>query len=129
MRKKAAQGVLAVICCLAVMAGCFTTAFAANKSVENLDPYQRLVITLLYENIKNAVDDYYAGSPRGLELYNASLTNLESTEGWSHFRVTVEVGTFYGPHNPPYALEIMTFGIALGKEPVLLEYEHIDEME
>ncbi len=90
----------------------------------NPDPYQRLVITLLYHEIRDAVEDYYGENVRGFDLYNARITKLESAGGWAKFHVTVEVDTFTGPHNPPGAKEKLTFYIVLGKKPVLTDYEH-----
>lgn len=92
----------------------------------NPDPYQRIVITMLYPNIDKAINAYYGETIRGYDLYNSKISNLESLYGWSNFNVTVNVETFYGAHNPPRALEIMTFHVTLGKEPTLIKYEHKD---
>ena len=99
---------------------------ALQKAETNPYPYQRLVVTLLYDDIKTAINEYYDYQPRGYDLYNAEVTKLEPTRGWSNFNVTIEVESFYGPHNPPHALEIMTFKIALAEEPELINYVHED---
>ncbi len=92
----------------------------------NPDTYQRIVITLLYQSIDDAITDYYGEYKRGYDLYDAEISNLESLKGWSKFNVTVAVQTFYGAHNPPRALESLTFYVTLGEKPLLIKYEHTD---
>jgi hypothetical protein len=101
------------------------TAFAVDDT--NPDPYQRIVIVFLHKSINQAITDYYGGPyQRGHDLYNAAVIDLSPLQGWAKFNVTVQVMTFVGAHNPPYALEIMTFRVDLGEEPVLIEYTHKD---
>ena len=98
---------------------------SAHNTV-NPDPYQRLIITLLYEDINAAVQEFYGENKRGYDLYNAEVTKLESAGGWAKFCVTVELITFTGAHNPPEARDQLTFYVELGKEPVLTNYDHND---
>ena len=114
----------AMITCLVIFT--FSCCVSAEAAKVNPDPYQRIVITLLYKDIRDAVNDYYKGNMRGLDLYKATVSNLEAPSGWAEFNVTVNVESFYGPHNPPYGLECMTFYVSLGEEPKLIKYEHKD---
>lgn len=98
------------------------TAKATNEM--NEDPYERLVIAFLSDDIHEAVNNYNDGELRGLDLYSAKISELESLHGWSNFNVTVEVESFFGPHNPPYGVEIMTFHIGSDNKPTLINYEH-----
>lgn len=101
------------------------TAFAVDDT--NPDPYQRLVIVLLNDSIDRAITDYYGGPyRRGYDLYNAAVADLTPLRGWAKFYVTIDVMTFIGAHNPPRAMESMTFRVTLGEEPVLIKYTHKD---
>ncbi|SMC78939.1 DUF3888 domain-containing protein [Papillibacter cinnamivorans] len=123
--KRCYQFLIAVLL-ITSLSGFCARASALHGGGVNPDNYQRLVITLLYDGIREAISDFYGGAPRGYDLYDAKVTKLESAGGWSRFDVTVEVESFYGPHNPPYALEIMTFHVTLGQDPELTGYEHRD---
>ena len=112
----------AMITCLVIFT--FSCCVSAEAAKVNPDPYQRIVVTMLYPDIDKAIQAYYGETIRGYDLYDAKIRKLESLRGWSDFNVTVDVETFYGPHNPPYGLERMTFYISLGEEPKLIQYEH-----
>lgn len=115
----------AMVTCLVILTfSCCVSAEAAGGV--NPDPYQRIVITMLYPNIDEAIQTYYGETIRGYDLYDAKISKLESLSGWAKFNVTVNVETFYGPHNPPYGLECMTFYVSLGEEPKLIQYKHKD---
>ncbi len=111
-----------IVCLVVFTVLCCVSAEAAGEV--NPDPYQRVVITTLYRDIQKAIQEHYGETIRGYDLYDAKIRKLESLRGWSDFNVTVDVETFYGPHNPPYGLERMTFYISLGEEPKLIKYEH-----
>ncbi|WP_371129068.1 MULTISPECIES: DUF3888 domain-containing protein [Paenibacillus] len=45
-------------------------------------------------------------------LYDIHVLELKRcTQGGYNFRTVLEISTFYGPHNPPNAKEIITFEI------------------
>lgn len=112
-----------IACVLLVIMVFNLTAFAVDDT--NPDPYQRIVIVFLYKSINQAITDYYGGPyKRGYDLYNAAVTELVPLQGWAQFNVTVVVSTFVGAHNPPRALEIMTFHVTLRADPVLIKFEH-----
>ena len=112
-----------MVTCLVILTfSCCVSAEAAGET--NPDPYQRIVITMLYPDIDKAIQTYYGETIRGYDLYDAKIGKLECLQGWSKFSVTVQVVSFYGPHNPPYGLECMTFYVSLGEEPKLIQYEH-----
>ena len=91
-----------------------------------MTPPYRIVITMLYPDIDKAIQTYYGETIRGMILYDAKISKLESLSGWAKFNVTVNVETFYGAHNPLYGLECMTFYVSLGEEPELIKYKHKD---
>lgn len=114
-----------IITCLTIFTLSYCIPAEAAGDV-NPDPYQRIVITMLSPDINKAIQEYYGEEIRGYDLYDAKVSKLESLRGWSDFNVTVEVPTFFGAHNPPRALEYITFYVTLDKKPVLIKYEHED---
>ncbi len=82
-----------------------------------------VIYLLLYDEIDKAIQNYY-GKPTQFALYDSKITNISQINNEFSYKVTIEVPTFNGPHNPPYGLEILTFIIS--PDIIILEnYEHI----
>ncbi|MBY9081022.1 DUF3888 domain-containing protein [Paenibacillus sp. HN-1] len=64
--------------------------------------------------IDNAIAGYY-GSPRLFGLYDAKILKVEREQAGGYlFKVTVQVKTFTGPHNPPFGIETITLAVEPG---------------
>ncbi|MDE5943949.1 MAG: DUF3888 domain-containing protein [Clostridia bacterium] len=81
-----------------------------------------VIALLLYNEINNAIQNYF-GEPTQFALYDAEITEITQINNEFAYRVTIEVPTFNGPHNPPYGIETLTF--AISPNSITLEnYEH-----
>lgn len=105
----------------------FTKLNSINQSERNTDLSQTSIISMLCDNIDRVIKDYY-DEKREYNLFDASVLNIVKPEyqGWGTHDITVQVYTFSGAHNPPYATEIMVFRISLDSDPLLIEYRHED---
>lgn len=87
------------------------------------------ILTLLNPGIQRAVDDYYTsiGEPiRQYGLYDAKILQLQRTTGGGFsFTADIQVKTFTGPHNPPYAEEIISVEFDSGSARVT-SYKHLE---
>lgn len=102
-----------VCLCMALLL-LFPTLVMAKPGGKHED-LEDILMTTLSPSITNAVNGYY-GSPREYGLYDAKIIKTERiTEGSYGFKVTVQVKTFVGPHNPPFGLETITFYVSPGK--------------
>lgn len=56
----------------------------------------------------DAINNYYNES-RQFDLFDAKVLNIERLrKGSFYFKITIQVVTFIGPHNPPYGIETIT---------------------
>lgn len=69
-----------------------------------------VIALLLYPHIDKAIQNYF-GKPTQFALYEAKVNSINQIGTDFSYQVTITVPTFYGPHNPPYGLETMTFTI------------------
>lgn len=84
---------------------------------------EQVVIRLLADDAQEAVKEYY-GERR--QYMNDELLSVKKVPGTPYYAAVLRVETFYGPHNPPYGIETMTFYISyIGVE--LRGFEHQDD--
>jgi len=100
-----------------------TTALAESKSGASAEDMEKTILRLLSDPMYDAIDDYF-GQPR--QYMNDQLLSVRKLPDRPYYEVVVQVETFYGPHNPPYGLETMTFYISYGKV-TLKDYVHKDQ--
>lgn len=98
-----------------------TLAFAANIDQKAAE---QTILRLLYDSAQKAVNDYY-GEVR--QFRNAKILSIEAIPNSPYYKVIMQVETFYGPHNPPYGIETMTFYVMGGKIE-LRNFEHQDKL-
>lgn len=101
------------------------TAGEANRSKLLEDS----ILTLLNPGIQHAVEAYYKSKSepvRQYGLYDAKILELQRwTEGGFSFSAIILVKTFTGPHNPPYAEEIISVEFDSGSTRVT-HYKHLE---
>ncbi len=102
----------------------FATATAAKAKIQIApEAAEQTLLRLLAELARNAIEDYY-GERR--QYWRDEILRVQKVPNSAFYLVVMRVETFYGPHNPPYGFETMTFYIGYGK--VRLEkFEHQDE--
>ena len=69
------------------------------------DIYKESVLSLLYPYISTEVDIYY-GHPK--QFWQEKILSIIKTPELSEYKITVQVETFTGPHNPPRGIETIT---------------------
>ncbi|MEK3708283.1 DUF3888 domain-containing protein [Paenibacillus sp. FSL R7-0198] len=88
--------------------------YADPESVQQ-ENYKPLALTMLNSYIAREITNYYQANHKPVPsygLYDIHVLELKRrTQGGYNFRTVLEVRTFYGPHNPPYGKEIITFEI------------------
>ncbi|WP_405172766.1 DUF3888 domain-containing protein [Paenibacillus sp. FSL H8-0280] len=88
--------------------------YADPESVQE-ENYKPLALTMLNPYIYREITNYYQANHMlvpSYGLYDIHVLELKRrTQGGYNFRTVLEVRTFYGPHNPPYGKEIITFEI------------------
>lgn len=84
---------------------------------------EQTILSLLTDEVFAAVRNYY-GEPR--QYWNDKLLSVNQISEYpACFEVVLQVETFYGPHNPPYGIETITFHIQYdGVE--FIHFEHQD---
>lgn len=104
-----------------------TFAYTQDRSIEQIKDLKDVFITTLDPHIYKAIRDYYneKGIPmRSYALWDAKILKINRLEknGFS-FKVTIQIRTYTGPHNPPEGVETMTFNISpFGVK--ILEFAH-----
>ena len=98
-----------------------TSVFAKTQNEISCEDTEQVLLRLLYAPAQEAIAEYY-GEPR--QYWEGKILSVQ--KGAPYYEVVMQVETFYGPHNPPYGIETMTFGIAAGKVK-LQKFEHQDE--
>lgn len=84
---------------------------------------EQTLLRLLSDPAQEAIKNYY-GELR--QYWRDQIISVEKVPNSYYYKVVMQVETFYGPHNPPYGLETMTFYISYG-EIKLEKFEHQDE--
>lgn len=67
--------------------------------------YKGSVLSLLYPYIANSIDKYY-GHPK--QFWQQKILSISKTPELFEYKITVQVETFTGPHNPPSGIETIT---------------------
>ncbi len=106
-----------IICLFLCQSVC--AALCEGVSPEDM---QKVLLRLLSSPAGDAITGYY-GEPR--QFQNAKLLSIRKVPDTPFYEVVMQAETFYGPHNPPYGTETMTFYIRYG-ELELRRFEHRD---
>ena len=101
-----------------------TGAAAESKSEMPQDAMEQVILRLLHQPVKNAVNDYYDG-PR--QYWEQKVLSVQKVPQSPYYEVVIRVETFSGPHNPPYGLETMTFHVGPLDAVRLVNFDHKDE--
>ena len=101
-----------------------TGAAAESKSELPQDAVEQVILRLLHQPVKEAVNDYYDG-PR--QYWRQEVLSVQKVPQSPYYEVVIRVETFYGPHNPPYGLETMIFYVGPLDEVRLVSFDHQDE--
>ena len=101
-----------------------TGAAAESKSELPQDAVEQVILRLLHQPVKEAVNDYYDG-PR--QYWEQKVLSVQKVPQSPYYEVVIRVETFYGPHNPPYGLETMTFYVGPLDAVRLVDFDHQDE--
>lgn len=102
----------------------FTTAISAESQHKiSSEIAEQTLLRLLYNPAREAIKEYY-GEPR--QYWREKILSARRVPNSAYYEVVMQAETFYGPHNPPYGIETMTFYIVPG-EVTLHQFEHQDE--
>lgn len=101
-----------------------TGAAAQSKSELPQDAMEQVILRLLHQPAKEAVNDYY-NEPR--QYWEQEVLSVQKVPQSPYYEVVIRVETFYGAHNPPYGLETMTFYVGPLDAVRLVNFDHQDE--
>ena len=101
-----------------------TGAAAESKKELPQDAVEQVILRLLHQPVREAVSGYYDG-PR--QYWRQEILSVQQIPQSPYYEVVIRVETFYGPHNPPYGLETMTFYVGPLDAVQLVSFEHQDE--
>ena len=101
-----------------------TGAAAQSKSELPQDAMEQVILRLLHQPVKEAVNDYY-NYPR--QYWEQEVLSVQKVPQSPYYEVVIRVETFYGAHNPPYGLETMTFYVGPLDAVRLVNFDHQDE--
>ena len=101
-----------------------TGAAAQSKSELPQDAMEPVILRLLHQPVKEAVNDYY-NEPR--QYWEQEVLSVQKVPQSPYYEVVIRVETFYGAHNPPYGLETMTFYVGPLDAVRLVNFDHQDE--
>lgn len=87
---------------------------------------EQTILRLMSDPVQDAVETYYSG-PRG--IWKRQLLSVQKASVPSRYEVVIRVETFYGPHNPPWALDTMTFQVDYGGRTELEKFDHQAESD
>ena len=100
-----------------------TGAAAQSKSELPQDAMEQVILRLLHQPVKEAVNDYY-NEPR--QYWEQEVLSVQKVPQSPYYEVVIRVETFYGAHNPPYGLETMTFYVGPLDAVRLVNFDHLD---
>lgn len=108
------------------IAAILLSAGAAGGSKKELpqDGVEQVILRLLHQPVTAAVNDYYGESR---QYWRQEILSVQKVPQSPYYEVVIRVETFYGPHNPPYGLETMTFYVDPLGAAQLVNFEHRDE--
>lgn len=110
---------------MAAVAILLSTGVAAqSKSELPQDAMEQVILRLLHQPVKEAVNDYY-NEPR--QYWEQEVLSVQKVPQSPYYEVVIRVETFYGAHNPPYGLETMTFYVGPLDAVRLVNFDHQDE--
>jgi len=98
-------------------------ASATTKNEISSEATEQVLLRLLYHPAFDAIKEYY-GEPR--QYWKDSILSIQKVPDTTYYEVVMQAETFYGPHNPPYGIETMTFYVSYG-DVELKNFEHQDE--
>lgn len=101
-----------------------TGAAAQSKSELPQDAMEQVILRLLHQPVKEAVNDYY-NEPR--QYWEQEVLSVQKVPQSPYYEVVIRVETFYGAHNPPYGLETMTFYVGPLDAVRMVNFDHQDE--
>lgn len=101
-----------------------TGAAAQSKSELPQDAMEQVILRLLHQPVKEAVNDYY-NEPR--QYWEQEVLSVQKVPQSPYYEVVIRVETFYGAHSPPYGLETMTFYVGPLDAVRLVNFDHQDE--
>ena len=101
-----------------------TGAAGQSKSELPQDAMEQVILRLLHQPVKEAVNDYY-NEPR--QYWEQEVLSVQKVPQSPYYEVVIRVETFYGAHNPPYGLETMTFYVGPLDAVRLVNFDHQDE--
>lgn len=103
-----------------------TGAMAAESKNERPDAAEQVILRLLYQPTKKAIEDYYGEHK---QYWEQEVINIQKIPESPYWEVVIQAETFHGAHNPPYGLETMTFYIGPFDEVQLISFDHQDEAD
>lgn len=101
-----------------------TGAAAQSKSELPQDAMEQVILRLLHQPVKEAVNDYY-NEPR--QYWEQEVLSVQKVPQSPYYEVVIRVETFYGAHNLPYGLETMTFYVGPLDAVRLVNFDYQDE--
>lgn len=118
--------VIAAMAVAILALGYFTLhmAFARGTDGKSSEAMEQAILALLTDETFEAVQDYY-GEPK--QYMDPTLLSLKKISEYPDcFEAVIQVESFYGPHNPPYGIETITFHIQYDKV-TLVNFQHQDD--
>lgn len=101
-----------------------TGAAAESKKELPQDAAEQVILRLLHQSVREAVNNYYDGSR---QYWREEVLSTQKIAQSPYYEVVIRVETFNGPHNPPYGVETMTFHIGPLDAVRLIDFDHQDE--
>ncbi len=102
-------------------------AYASQNREPSSEYMEQAILRLLCGSMLDAVGDYYS-HPRLYWTDSDKVLSVRPVPDTPYYEVVVQVETFYGPHNPPFGIETMTFYVSCG-EIVLKDFKHQDKSD
>lgn len=118
-----------VLAITAVTVFCLTASLlptGGSSSAIDCAAAEQTILRLMSDPVQDAVETYYSG-PRG--IWKRQLLSVQKSSVPSRYEVVIRVETFYGPHNPPWALDTMTFQVDYGGRTELEKFDHQAESD
>ena len=88
------------------------------------DAAEQVILRLLHQPVREAVNDYYDEPGK---YWREEVLNVQKVPQSPYYEAVIRVETFYGPHNPPYGLETMTFYVGPFDAVQLVKFDYQDE--
>lgn len=121
MRKAAAFFLAILIICPRLL----SPVSAATEDTRSSEAAEQTLLRLLFQPAHDAIEAYY-GAPR--QYWRDKILCVQKVPDSPYYEVVLQAETFYGPHNPPYGIETMTFYVKYGSVE-LKKFEHRGDSE